>query len=267
MSKSRRALVLVALVVLGGAGACQSRESVDVEETQQKSLVTSLEERYRKEPGAVYSQLSSALFRLGLIHYRKGEFEKAALEFERSAEVSSKGRGSHCASDYVWPAQCYLKLEKYDQAERYLNLARPLEEKNMSGGISPAMVSILDGLGLVYEKTGRTKEAEQIYREAAEQVEAREADLVQCISSPQAFDALAQFLERQGRLEEAEKWYKQVAGLRVISHAQQAQGESILNYAGLLKRQKRGREAAAMERNGRQIVEAVKRRNEKGLDY
>ena len=206
------------------------------------------------------------LFRAGMDRFREQKFAEAK-ELLIKADRADKASGNTNAQ---WIGECCLRLGQYSQAEKYFNTAVKeakeickANKEDMSIGLASCML----GLGNVYEHTKRTDAAESLYKDVAAKVDKMEADSVQRIASPQAFDALAQFLDSKGDSKGAEQWWQKVASMRVSAHAFSTQADALDHYAAMLRRQKRDKDAAPLENRARDLRGTQNNLNRKGLDY
>lgn len=229
--------------------------------------VQDLEPKFRQNPKQWSSEMTSAVFRLATDYFRANRFADAKATYIRANLINIKDTGRPSSIALVGAGDCCLKLKQYPEAEKYLNQALTLLKDLKNAQESPGEVNVRLGLAEVYENTDRKEKAEQSYQAVAEDVLRQEASLVQAISSPRAFDAYAQFLERQGNTKGAELWYQRVATLRTNAHAFGLQSDCLRHYAALLRKQKRDKEAVAMERRANELSATQSRMNKSGLDY
>jgi tetratricopeptide (TPR) repeat protein len=226
--------------------------------------VLRLETSYKSTPKLVASDYSTALFRLGLAMYKARDYKEAKEMFAKSDQVSG-GSGSSNAS---WIADCCSHLGQYDEAE--VHYAAALGEAGGdrdSDEMPPAAVSSTLGLADVYEHTGRLDQAGKLYREVAAQVEKMESGLPRPVNSPQSFDKLAQFLERKGDAKEAEVWWQKVANMNCNAHAYSVQADALDHYAAMLRKQKRDKEAAPLEKRAKDLRATQSDLDRKGSAY
>lgn len=231
-------------------------------------VVQNLESKYKQDPQRWSSEFSTALFHVATSDFRARKYPEAKAAYLRAYEVDTK-RGSPSAAILIGLGQCCIGLKQYGEGEKYLDQALILVQQTSAGEkfMSPATVGVQLALADIYEHTDRVLKAEQTLRRVADDVSARESSMVQCIASPGAFDALAQFLERQGKTTEAEKWYARVTKIRVNAHASTVQAECFRHYAKMLRKQKRDGEAVALEKRADELSASHTRMNKSGLDY
>lgn len=229
--------------------------------------VQDLEPKYKQNSKQWSSEMASAVFRLATDYFRDNRFADAKAAYLRSNALAIKDTGRPSSIALTGAGDCCLKLKQYPEAEKYLNQALTLMKELKNSQESPGEINVRLGLAEVYENTNRQDKAAQSYKSIAEDVLRQETGMVQAVSSPRAFDAYAQYLERQGDTKEAELWYERVAKLRANAHAYGLQSECLRHYAAFLKKQKRDKEAVAMERRANELTATQSRMNKSGLDY
>lgn len=253
------------LITLMSAAAALTFILVDASADTASSLkeVRNLEPKFKQDPKRWKSDMSTAWFRLATDYFRYKKFAEAKAAYLKCDEVDRKGAdGKASAMALAGAGYCCVELKQWTEAETLLGQAQVMKEP---GDMSDE--SILLALGKVYENTNRIKLAEKNYRKVAEDVSKREAGMPRPISSPGAFDALAQFLESQGKTKEAEEWYQRAVKLRPNAHAYGQQIDCLRHYAALLKKQKRGSEAATLERQANELAQTQNQLNKSGADY
>ena len=253
------------LITLLSAGAALTFLIVDASAETASSLkaVQDLEPKFKQDPKRWKSDMSNACFRLATDYFRDKKFAEAKAAYLKCEEVELKGVDGKASSMALAGAgYCCVELKQWNEAEKYLGQAQVMKDSGDMGE-----ESILLALGKVYENTNRVKLAEKTFRKVADDVAKREAGMPRPISSPAAFDALAQFLEHQGNTKEAEEWYQKVVKLRPNAHAYGQQIECLRHYAALLKKQKRAGEAATLERQANELAQTQKQLNKSGADY
>lgn len=225
--------------------------------------VRSLEQKYKQDPKRWKSEMSTALFQLATDLFRDKKYAEAKAAYLKSNEIDMKGvNGKTSSMALAGAGYCCVELKQWTEAETLLGQAQVIKESSDMGN-----EAILLALGKVYENTNRIKLAERNFRKVAEDVSKREAGMPRPISSPGAFDALAQFLESQGKTKEAEEWYLRVTKLHPNAHAYGQQIECLRHYSALLKKQKRGSEAATLERQANELAKTQNQLNKSGADY
>jgi len=106
---------------------------------------------------------------LGDIYSQKNELDKATDVYEKLYGVIEPRKllrpvdFSHAAARL---GDVYRRQDKLDYAERYYRQALETVRNSSPRGDDPALIKILYGLGLVLEKEGNYKEAEEDFREA-----------------------------------------------------------------------------------------------------
>lgn len=110
---------------------------------------------------------------LGLVYQEQKRFDKAIIEHQAAYNIYHKLVGdNHKDTAYCQMnlAEACIGLKDYAKAEPLLNSAKTTIEKT-EGSSSVAMASLLDNIGMLYSRTNRLTEAEEMQRRALVLVE------------------------------------------------------------------------------------------------
>ncbi|MFZ2055103.1 MAG: serine/threonine-protein kinase [Candidatus Aminicenantales bacterium] len=216
-------------------------------ETMYQQALLMLEKAY----GSANPELASVLQNLALIYIDRDQYGKAEENLKRALDIMKKAFGA----EHIRVAQSlgnlgylYLKTERYNESEKQYESAITILEKEV-GPEDSEIAEYLSGLGRVCFKTGRYDEAEQHLKRGLAICDKKNEKPDPEVKAEILSNLGCLYYRGLGRYEEAESSFQNAMEIieKDLNMRFPEAGETMKEYADLLRRLGRNKEAAGVE--------------------
>jgi tetratricopeptide (TPR) repeat protein len=216
--------------------------------------------------GPQHPDVATIYHNLGGLEHAAGNWTRGEPFARMAVAIRRRALGPRhpsVAHDMIALAALLDRQKKFDEAERlYARSIAILEREH--GADHSSLAVPLNNLAAVHQARGRPKQAEALYRRALA------IDANSSVPHPRAAfcaNNLAMLLATRGRLRHAARLFPQaIAGFRrALGSDNPSLGACLENYASLLRRLRRHREAATYARRAASIFAGVEAVNDEGV--
>lgn len=216
--------------------------------------------------GPHHPDVAAIYHNLGGLEHAAGNWTRGEPFARMAVAIRRRALGPHhplVAHDMIALAALLDRQKKFDEAERLYGRSIAILEREHGADHSSLAVP-LNNLAAVHQARGRPKQAEALYRRALA-IDANSA--VPHHRAAFCANNLAMLLAARGRLQHAAGLFPQaIAGFRrALGSDNPTLGVCLENYAGVLRRLRRHREAATCERGAASILAGVEAVNDEGV--
>lgn len=178
----------------------------------------------------------------------RGDYAEAERLFLAASDRASRFGAEDARSALTWYqlAQAEQAQRKFDQAELHYGQALTRLQQ-VKGEAHPEVAAVLNNLGVLHRLHGQYAEAEPLLKRALaikeQALGAGHPDVALSLNN------LAMVYDTQGRYDQAEPLYRRALAIRTqaLGPAHADTAKSRRDYAALLRKMKRDREAATVE--------------------